>query len=73
MKATFSRYQTEDDEDNQIEEGDALSLFPKTGHQIGSMNKRNRKTFNMENHEKSEAHRYVFFNTRDEKVETFIE
>ncbi|KAK6796469.1 hypothetical protein RDI58_004170 [Solanum bulbocastanum] len=65
-------YQTKDDEDNQTKEGDASPLFPKTGHPIGSMNKRKGKTFNMEHHEWFEAHRYALFNTRDEKVETFI-
>lgn len=73
VKTTFSRYQTKDDEDNQIEKGDALSLFPMIGHPIGSMNKRKGNTFNMENHERYEAHRYVLFNTVDEKEETFIE
>ncbi|KAH0653806.1 hypothetical protein KY289_031484 [Solanum tuberosum] len=68
VKTTFSRYQTEDDEGNQTEEGDASPLF----HPIGSMNKRKYKTFNMEHHEWFEAHRYALFNTGDEKVETFI-
>ncbi|KAG5590926.1 hypothetical protein H5410_041440 [Solanum commersonii] len=72
VKTTFSRYQIEDDEDNQTEEGDASPLFPKTGHSIGSMNKRKGKTFNMEHHELFETHRYALFNTGDEKVETFI-
>ncbi|KAH0688841.1 hypothetical protein KY285_015992 [Solanum tuberosum] len=72
VKTTFSRYQTEDDEDNQTEERDASPLFPKTGHPIGSMNNRKGKTFNMEHHEWFEAHRYALFNTGDEKVETFI-
>ncbi|WMV20521.1 hypothetical protein MTR67_013906 [Solanum verrucosum] len=66
------RYQTEDDEDIQTGEGDASPLFPKTGHPIGSMNKRIGKTFNMEHNEWFEAHRYALFNTGDEKVETFI-
>uniref|UniRef100_M1DQM8 Transposase-associated domain-containing protein n=1 Tax=Solanum tuberosum TaxID=4113 RepID=M1DQM8_SOLTU len=72
VKTIFSRYPTEDDEDNQTEEGDASPLFPKTGHPIGSMNKRNGKTFNMEHHEWFEAHRYALFNTGYEKVEAFI-
>ncbi|KAH0725286.1 hypothetical protein KY284_001151 [Solanum tuberosum] len=72
VKTTFSRYQTENYEDNQTGEGDASPLFPKTGHPIGSMNKRKGKTFNMEHHEWFEAHRYALFNTRDKKVETFI-
>ncbi|KAG5610093.1 hypothetical protein H5410_021374 [Solanum commersonii] len=72
VKTIFSRYQTEDDEDNQTEEGDASPLFPKTGHPIGSMNKRKGKTFNMEHHEWFEAHRYALFNTGYEKVEAFI-
>ncbi|KAH0715009.1 hypothetical protein KY284_007914 [Solanum tuberosum] len=72
VKTTFSRYQTEDDEDNQTGEGDASPLYPKTGHPIGSMNKRKGKTFNMENNEWFESNRYALFNTGDEKVETFI-
>ena len=73
MKKIFSRYQTDDDEDNQTEEGDDSSLYPKTGHPIESINKRKGKTFNMENHERSEDHLYVLFNNGDEKVETLIE
>ncbi|XP_015088581.1 uncharacterized protein LOC107031653 [Solanum pennellii] len=73
VKTPFNRYQTESDEDNQIEEGNAPSLFPKTCHPIESMNKRKGKTFNVENHEMYGAHPYVLFNTGDEKVDTFIE
>ncbi|KAH0682613.1 hypothetical protein KY290_021194 [Solanum tuberosum] len=72
VKTIFSRYPTEDDEDNQTEEGDASPLFPKIGHPIGSMNKRNGKTFNMVHHEWFEAHQYALFNTGYEKVEAFI-
>ncbi|WMV30216.1 hypothetical protein MTR67_023601 [Solanum verrucosum] len=72
VKTRLSRYQTEDDEDIQTEEGDVSPLFPKTGHPIGSENIRKGKSIIMEQHEWFEAHRYTLFNTGDEQVETFI-
>lgn len=62
VKTTFSRHQTENDEDNQIGGGDASPLFPKIGYPIKSIKKIKVKTFNMEQQELFKEHRYALFN-----------
>ncbi|KAH0715000.1 hypothetical protein KY284_007905 [Solanum tuberosum] len=72
VKTRFSRYQMEDDEDIQAEGVDFSHMFSKTGHPIRSEKKIKGKTFEMDIHQWSEAHRYALFNTGDEQVEAFI-
>ncbi|KAH0635868.1 hypothetical protein KY289_035783 [Solanum tuberosum] len=72
VKTKFSRYQLENEQGTETE-GDNLSpMFPKFGHPIGREKKSKGNNFHMEIQLCVDIHRYVLFNTGDEKMETFI-
>jgi len=72
VKTKFSRYQLEDEQGTETE-GDNLSpIFPKFGHPIGREKKSKGNNFHMDLQLCVDIHRYVLFNTRDEKMKTFI-
>ncbi|WMV24701.1 hypothetical protein MTR67_018086 [Solanum verrucosum] len=72
VKTKFSRYQLKDEQGTETEGHNLSPMFPKFGHSIGREKKRKGNNFHMDLQLFVDIHRYVLFNTRDEKMETFI-
>ncbi|WMV54615.1 hypothetical protein MTR67_048000 [Solanum verrucosum] len=72
VKTKFSRYQLEDEQGTETEGGNLSPIFPKFGHPIGREKKNKGNNFHMDLQLCVDIHRYVLFNTGDEKMETFI-
>ncbi|XP_049387467.1 uncharacterized protein LOC125851762 [Solanum stenotomum] len=72
VKTKFSRYQLEDEQGTETEGGNLSPIFPKFGHPIGREKKSKGNNFHMDLQLCVDIHRYVLFNTGDEKMETFI-